>query len=57
MLDLAAVFYVVMEWINENKGYKLQSVFLFGGLGLSFVTYFLWFIKKGYKTARIIKNS
>ncbi|MGE6204474.1 hypothetical protein [Guptibacillus hwajinpoensis] len=49
MLDLAAVFYVVMDWISENKGYKLQSVFLFGGLGLSFVTYFLWYLKKGYK--------
>ena len=56
MLDLAAVFYVLMDWVSENKGYKLQSVFLFGGLALSFTTYFLWFIKKGYKTVGSVKN-
>ncbi|WP_169525209.1 hypothetical protein [Pseudalkalibacillus hwajinpoensis] len=50
MLDLAAVFHLVLNWMVENKGYKLQSVFLFGGLGLSFVTYFLWFVSKGYNS-------
>ena len=50
MLDLAAVFHFVFDWMIENKGYKLQSVFLFGGLGFSFITYFLWYLKKGYKT-------
>ncbi|MGA9287924.1 MAG: hypothetical protein WBV93_06185 [Anaerobacillus sp.] len=50
MLDLAAVFHFVVDWMIENKGYKLQSFFLFGGLGLSFVTYFFWYMKKGFKT-------
>lgn len=49
MLDLAAVFHLAMDWMVENKGYRLQSVFLFSGLGLSFVTYFFWFVSKGYK--------
>lgn len=51
MLDLAAVFHLALEWMLENKGYKLQSAFLFGGLSLSFVTYFVWYVAKGYKTA------
>ncbi|WP_394173456.1 hypothetical protein [Guptibacillus hwajinpoensis] len=51
MLDLAAVFHLALDWMVENKGYRLQSAFLFGGLSLSFVTYFFWYVTKGFKIA------
>ncbi|MCA0988450.1 MULTISPECIES: hypothetical protein [Bacillales] len=49
MLDLAAVFHMATDWMVANKGYKLQSVILFGTLGVSFFSYMIWYVTKGYR--------
>ncbi|WP_171016797.1 hypothetical protein [Pseudalkalibacillus caeni] len=48
MIDLASVWTMTIDWFAANRGYKSQGILFFSLFGTAFVTYFIWFMKKGF---------